>query len=154
MEYRAHLGLREAKTTQRPSGRRQDDPSGNLRDTPDQLRDEVEREEEARRQRELARQESMDRMKKSILDKSRENVKAWASIVRQRTDSRFHKGFSTFDAYVTGEYGETVQFFGTADERFRSCPGSGGKEKWRILPVGEVHNQPAAWQGGHRRNAP
>ncbi len=28
------------------------------------------------------------------------------------------------------------------------------KEKWRILPVGEVHDQPAVWQGGHRRNAP
>src|SRR5512144_3191593 len=26
----------------------------------------------------------------------------------------------------------------------RSCPGSGGKEKWRVLPVGEVHDQPAA----------
>ena len=28
------------------------------------------------------------------------------------------------------------------------------KEKWRILPVGEVHDQPAALPGGHRRNAP
>jgi O-methyltransferase len=36
----------------------------------------------------------------------------------------------------------------------RSCPGSGGKEKWRILPVGAVNDQRAAWQGGHRRNAP
>jgi len=36
----------------------------------------------------------------------------------------------------------------------RSCPGSGGKEKWRILPVGEVHDQRAALQGGHRRNTP
>jgi 5-methylthioadenosine/S-adenosylhomocysteine deaminase len=35
-----------------------------------------------------------------------------------------------------------------------SCPGSGGKEKWRILPVGEVHDQRAALQGGHRRNTP
>jgi hypothetical protein len=35
-----------------------------------------------------------------------------------------------------------------------SCPGSGGKEKWRILPVGEVHDQHAACQGGNRRNAP
>jgi hypothetical protein len=26
------------------------------------------------------------------------------------------------------------------------------KEKWRILPVGEVHDQPAAPAGGHRRN--
>ena len=26
-------------------------------------------------------------------------------------------------------------------------------EKWRILPVGEVHDQPAALAGGHRRNA-
>jgi hypothetical protein len=34
------------------------------------------------------------------------------------------------------------------------CPGSGGKEKWRILPVGEVNDQPAALVGGHRRNAP
>jgi hypothetical protein len=25
----------------------------------------------------------------------------------------------------------------------RSCPESGGKEKWRILPVGEVHDQRA-----------
>src|SRR5712691_9979583 len=33
-------------------------------------------------------------------------------------------------------------------------PDSCGKEKWRILPVGEVNNQPAACQGGHRRNAP
>ncbi len=36
----------------------------------------------------------------------------------------------------------------------RSCPGSGGKQRWRILPVGEVPDQPAAWQGGHRRNTP
>ena len=28
------------------------------------------------------------------------------------------------------------------------------KGKWRILPVGEVHDQPAALAGGHRRNAP
>jgi hypothetical protein len=28
------------------------------------------------------------------------------------------------------------------------------KEKWRILPVGEVHDQPAALAGGPRRNAP
>ena len=28
------------------------------------------------------------------------------------------------------------------------------KEEWRILPVGEVHDQPAALAGGHRRNAP
>src|SRR5256885_5320581 len=27
-------------------------------------------------------------------------------------------------------------------------------EKWRILPVGEVHDHPAALAGGHRRNAP
>ena len=40
------------------------------------------------------------------------------------------------------------------DGHGRSCPGSGGKEKWRILPVGEVHDQPAALAGGHRRNAP
>jgi len=33
-------------------------------------------------------------------------------------------------------------------------PHSCGKEKWRILPVGEVHDQPAALAGGHRRNAP
>src|SRR5438093_7167642 len=32
-------------------------------------------------------------------------------------------------------------------------PGVVEKEKWRILPVGEVHDQPAC-QGGHRRNAP
>jgi len=38
--------------------------------------------------------------------------------------------------------------------RTRSCPGSGGKQRWRILPVGEVPDQPAAWQGGHRRNTP
>ena len=28
------------------------------------------------------------------------------------------------------------------------------KIKWRILPVDEVHDQPAALAGGHRRNAP
>jgi hypothetical protein len=28
------------------------------------------------------------------------------------------------------------------------------KEKWRILPVDEVHDHPAALAGGHRRNAP
>jgi hypothetical protein len=39
------------------------------------------------------------------------------------------------------------------DDHAGSCPGSGGKEKWRILPVGEVHDQPAALAGGHRRNA-
>jgi Domain of unknown function (DUF4145) len=33
-------------------------------------------------------------------------------------------------------------------------PGHVEKEKWRILPVGEVHDQPAALAGGHRRNAP
>src|SRR5262249_47563498 len=32
-----------------------------------------------------------------------------------------------------------------------SCPESGGKEKWRILPDGEVHD---ALQGGHRRHTP
>ena len=26
------------------------------------------------------------------------------------------------------------------------------KKKWRILPVGEVHDQPAALAGGHRMN--
>jgi hypothetical protein len=36
----------------------------------------------------------------------------------------------------------------------RRRPESCGKEKWRILPVGEVHDQPAALAGGHRRNAP
>jgi hypothetical protein len=33
-------------------------------------------------------------------------------------------------------------------------PGHVEKKKWRILPVGEVHDQPAALAGGHRRNAP
>src|SRR6185503_11906844 len=33
-------------------------------------------------------------------------------------------------------------------------PGLVEKETWRILPVGEVHDQPAALAGGHRRNAP
>ena len=33
-------------------------------------------------------------------------------------------------------------------------PPSCGKETWRILPVGEVHHQHAACQGGHRRNTP
>ena len=33
-------------------------------------------------------------------------------------------------------------------------PESCGKEKWRILPVGEAHDQPAALAGGHRRNTP
>jgi hypothetical protein len=33
-------------------------------------------------------------------------------------------------------------------------PGHVEKRKWRILPVGEVHDQPAALAGGHRRNAP
>jgi hypothetical protein len=28
------------------------------------------------------------------------------------------------------------------------------KGKWRILPVGEVHDQPVALAGDHRRNAP
>ena len=36
----------------------------------------------------------------------------------------------------------------------RWCPHSCGKEKWRVLPVGEVHDQHAACQGGRRRNAP
>src|SRR2546426_818436 len=40
------------------------------------------------------------------------------------------------------------------DDHERSCPGSGGKEKWHILPVGEVHDQHTACQGGDRRNAP
>src|SRR5438309_6639165 len=38
--------------------------------------------------------------------------------------------------------------------RLRSCPVSGGKEKWHILPVGEVHDEHTACQGGDRRNAP
>jgi hypothetical protein len=37
---------------------------------------------------------------------------------------------------------------------FGSVPIHVEKEKWRILPVGEVHDQPAALAGGHRRNAP
>src|SRR5437762_3736002 len=43
-------------------------------------------------------------------------------------------------------------FFMLFSQGFRSCPASGGKEKWRILPVGEVHDQRAALQGGHWRN--
>src|SRR5262249_49455085 len=35
-----------------------------------------------------------------------------------------------------------------------SCPVSGGKERWRIVPVGAVIDQRAAWQGGYQRNAP
>jgi hypothetical protein len=35
-----------------------------------------------------------------------------------------------------------------------SVPGHVENEKWRIHPVGEVHDQPAALAGGHRRNAP
>src|SRR4030095_11268030 len=34
------------------------------------------------------------------------------------------------------------------------APGHVEKRKWRILPVAEVHDQPAALAGGHRRNAP
>jgi hypothetical protein len=30
-----------------------------------------------------------------------------------------YKGSSRFDAYVTGEYGDTYNYFGTADERFQ-----------------------------------
>src|SRR5207245_6294633 len=33
-------------------------------------------------------------------------------------------------------------------------PGDVEKGKGRILPVDEVHDQPAAQAGGHRRNAP
>src|SRR5262245_34584056 len=33
--------------------------------------------------------------------------------------------------------------------RLWSCPEFGGKEKWRILPVGAVNDQRAAWQGGY-----
>src|SRR5437773_8503874 len=41
----------------------------------------------------------------------------------------------------------------------QACPRGGvpihvEKEKWRILPVGDVDDQPAALAGGHRRNAP
>src|SRR5262249_3399128 len=38
--------------------------------------------------------------------------------------------------------------------RTGGVPSNVEKEKWRILPVGEVHDQPAALAGGHRRNAP
>lgn len=82
-------------------------------------RAEAERQQEASRQRELEQQRAMARLKQDILDKSQRNVKACASIVRQRTDAKLYKGFSRFDAYVTGEYGETMHFFGTAEERFQ-----------------------------------
>jgi hypothetical protein len=48
----------------------------------------------------------------------------------------------------------------SANALLNEASGNGGvpihveKEKWRILPVGEVHDQPAALAGGHRRNAP
>jgi hypothetical protein len=39
-------------------------------------------------------------------------------------------------------------------EETGGVPGHVEKEKWRILPVGEVHDEPAALAGSHRRNAP
>jgi hypothetical protein len=68
---------------------------------------------EAARQRELERQQAEDRWKKSALEKSRRDVKACASSVRARS------ALSRFDAYVVGEYGEDVSYFGTAEDRFQ-----------------------------------
>jgi hypothetical protein len=57
--------------------------------------------------------------------------------------------------------GETDRTFDTlSDDDILGAIAGGGvpghveKRKWRILPVGEVHDQPAALAGGHRRNAP
>ena len=86
--------------------------------------------EREQQQRELERMQAEARAKRSILDKSRSDVKKCVALVRERSDARFHKGFSTFDAYVTGEYGESINFFGTEDERFqfKKCMSESGRE--------------------------
>jgi hypothetical protein len=73
------------------------------------------RRREAERQREVERQQQKERARTARLSA----VKACVSIVRQQSDARLYKGLSRFDAYVTGEYGETYNYFGSADERFQ-----------------------------------
>src|SRR5262245_48310875 len=59
-----------------------------------------------------------------------------------------------------GCYGEELNRGSNAhsspDPHRGSCGGVPGhvENRWRILPVGEVHAQPAALAGGHRRNGP
>jgi len=73
---------------------------------------ERERAAEAERQHEIEQQQRFERLKKAALEKSRRDVKACVSSVRARLT------FSRLDAYVTGEYGETVNYFGTNEDRF------------------------------------
>jgi hypothetical protein len=81
---------------------------------------EAQRQREAeQRKREVEQQQELERWKRSLLDKARRSVKACASSVRERSDAKHWKGFSSFDAYASGEYGENVSFFGTPEERFQ-----------------------------------
>jgi hypothetical protein len=82
-------------------------------------RQEAERKRQAERQREIKSQQQHEREKERLRAASRNVVKACVSIVREQSDKRLYKGSSRFDAYVTGEYGETYNYFGTADERFQ-----------------------------------
>lgn len=82
-------------------------------------RAEAEREQAEARRREREREEDLARMKKTILENSKRDIQACAAIVRQRTDAKFYKRFSSFDAYATGEYAENIQMFGTPQEHFQ-----------------------------------
>src|SRR5215472_5419355 len=81
-----------------------------------QRRAEAERQEEERRRKQ---EEDWARAKRAIVENMKRDIKACVSVVRQWTDTKFHKGFSSFDAYATGEYAEHISFFGTAEERFQ-----------------------------------
>ena len=75
-----------------------------------QQKREIEREQEEKKWSEIR-----EKMRKEF----RAAVEKCASSVRARTDARTFKGLSTFDAYVSDEAKETVQYFGTDDERFQ-----------------------------------
>ena len=72
---------------------------------------EAERKQEAERQ--LEAQRALDRMREAAVRRSRDTVKSCVSAVRAG------RSFTQFDAYVTGEYGESVRWFGTPSENFQ-----------------------------------
>jgi hypothetical protein len=79
----------------------------------------AEREREEERQRQADRQQQLERLKEAARQKNRKVTSACVSRVRDRSNAGMYKSFSRFDAYVTGEYGESFSYFGTAEERFQ-----------------------------------
>ena len=116
----------DAVDTSHDSGQRDPRPGRNCRVRRGRLqrengdaeprRAEAERQEEERRRKQ---EEDWARAKRAIVENMKRDIKACVSVVRQWTDTKFHKGFSSFDAYATGEYAEHISFFGTAEERFQ-----------------------------------